>query len=74
MGTSLDARGLSCPEPALRTRAALVKTAHGDVTVLVDSPTQVENCARAGERLGWQVAWVEQAGVFTLTFRKQQAP
>ncbi len=73
MGTSLDARGLSCPQPAVLTRAALVKAGSGEVAVLVDGQDQVENCSRTGERLGWQVTCNEQAGVFTLTFRKQHA-
>ena len=70
MNASVDARGLSCPQPAVLTRAALQKAGAGEVVVLVDARSQVENCTRAAEQLGWQTSVAEEDGVFTLTLKK----
>jgi TusA-related sulfurtransferase len=70
MAAKVDARGLSCPQPALLTRQALQSAAGGEVVVLVDSMTQVNNCTRAAEALGWQVTCVARGGEFELTLRK----
>ncbi|MDY7107951.1 MAG: sulfurtransferase TusA family protein [Planctomycetota bacterium] len=66
----VDARGLSCPQPAFMTRRALEAAGGGVVHVLVDTRTQVQNCARAGEQLGWSVSFDEADGTFELAFRK----
>lgn len=52
----IDARGLSCPEPAIRTERALDQMNGGEVEVWVDSAASRENVARAAELEGWQVA------------------
>ncbi len=58
---TVDARGLSCPEPALLTRQALQKLNKGTIEVLVDTGTARENVARVAENLGWTVTVEEQA-------------
>ena len=70
MAESVDARGLSCPQPVILTRAALQKLGNGEVSVVVDTMTQVYNCTRAAQKLGWEAGYEEQEGVFKLTFRK----
>jgi TusA-related sulfurtransferase len=70
MGTAIDAQGLSCPQPVILTRQALQESKSGEVVVLVDTMTQVYNCSRAAEKLGWQATYDEKDSVFTLTFRK----
>jgi TusA-related sulfurtransferase len=70
MGENVDARGLSCPQPVILTRKALQETSTNEVVVLVDTMTQVHNCTRAAEKLGWQVSYQEKTDVFELTFRK----
>ncbi len=71
MAVNVDARGLSCPQPVILTRKALQEAAGGgEVVVLIDSMTQVYNCTRAAEKLGWQATYDEQGEVFTLTLRK----
>jgi len=74
MSTSVDARGLSCPQPMFLTRKALLEAGSGEVVVLVDGADQVDNCTRTGERLGWQATCEQKTGpegrVFELTFRK----
>jgi hypothetical protein len=41
------------------TRKALQESGGQEVVVLLDSMTQVQNCTRAAERLGWQVSYIE---------------
>ena len=57
---TVDARGLSCPEPALLTRQALQKLNQGTLEVLVDTSTARENVSRVAENLGWVVTVEEQ--------------
>ena len=70
MATSVDARGLSCPQPMFLIRQALVEAGSGEVIVLVDGADQVDNCTRTAERLGWNATCEEMDGVFKITFRK----
>ena len=73
MSVQVDARGLSCPQPVMQTRRALQDASAGEVTVLLDSMTQVHNCTRAAEALGWDVGHEEKGGEFVLTLRKRAA-
>ncbi len=57
---TVDARGLSCPQPAMLTRQALQKFDKGTVEVLVDSGTARENVSRLAKKAGWAVAAEEQ--------------
>lgn len=52
----VDARGLSCPLPALHAKQALGQAKDGTVEVLVDSVTSCDNVSRAGRKAGWEVA------------------
>jgi len=70
MAVNVDARGLSCPQPVILTRKALQEAGGGEVVVLIDSMTQVYNCTRAAEKLGWQATYEEQIEAFALTLRK----
>jgi len=70
MGTVIDARGLSCPQPVILTRKALQDAAGEEVVVLVDAMTQVHNCSRAAEKLGWRVEYEESGDAFRITLRK----
>ncbi len=53
---TINACGLSCPQPALLTRHALSSLTGGTVEVLVDSATARDNVARTGQNAGWQVS------------------
>ena len=70
MAETVDARGLSCPQPVILTRAALQATSESEVRVLVDTMTQVHNCTRAAEKLGWQANYEESGDVFELMLSK----
>lgn len=70
MSTTVDARGLSCPQPMMLTRKALQESSGGEVLVLVDTMTQVHNCSRAAETLGWQAGYEEKGDSFELKLSK----
>ncbi len=50
----IDARGLSCPEPAMLTREALLALGSGTLVVLTDSYTSRTNIERTGKLAGWK--------------------
>ena len=70
MTTTVDAQGLSCPQPVILTRKALQELREGEVVVLVDTMTQVHNCSRAAEKLGWKAGCEQKDDLFVLTLRK----
>ena len=51
---TLDVRGLSCPEPAMLTRNALVALGSGKLIVLSDSFTSRTNIERTGNKIDWK--------------------
>ncbi|MDI6871074.1 MAG: sulfurtransferase TusA family protein [Bacillota bacterium] len=59
---TVDARGLSCPQPVLLTQRALARAGSGAVEVLVDTATARENVTLAAEQAGWRAAVEELAG------------
>ncbi|TVS08945.1 MAG: SirA family protein [Planctomycetaceae bacterium] len=50
---TIDARGLSCPQPVLMTRQAIGGLTTGTVEILVDSVTSCENISRFAKTSGW---------------------
>jgi len=68
--TTVDARGLSCPQPALMTRNAIREAQSGVIEVLVDTETARDNCTRVARREGWKVVVQEEGGVYRLTLTK----
>ena len=51
---TVDARGLSCPQPIVMTKRTLDKLDGGRVEVLVDTVTSRENVTRFGTNAGWK--------------------
>jgi len=51
--TVVDARGLACPQPVIKTRQAM--QAADQVVILVDNDTAVANVSRMAEKAGWLV-------------------
>jgi tRNA 2-thiouridine synthesizing protein A len=71
MRTTVDARGLSCPQPVLMTMDEMKKVGQGEITIMVDTETSRENVSRAAESRGWQVREVQEEGEgFRLTIEK----
>jgi selenium metabolism protein YedF len=52
MGQIVDARGLACPQPVVRTRAAL-EAGEAEVVTIVDNETAARNVARMATKAGW---------------------
>ena len=68
---TVDARGLSCPEPVLAAKKAIEGLASGTIEVLVDTATSKENVTRMANTLSCAVK-VEEAndGSFVLSIEK----
>lgn len=66
---TVDARGLSCPEPVLRAKRAIDAGAY-PIEVLVDSVTQRENVRRAAEAAGCRVVVTASGDEFALTLNR----
>ena len=62
MNSTVDARGLSCPQPVLMTMDEIKKVDKGKIEVLVDTDTSKENVSRAAQSKGWQVKDVQEKG------------
>ena len=67
---TVDARGLSCPEPVMLTRKALQKGGK-EYEVLVDNVTSRENVTRFAEHAGYTVAVTEKDGEYSLRLKKR---
>lgn len=71
MTTTVDARGLSCPQPVLMALDAMRSGGTSELVVLVDTDTSKENVSRAALSQGWQVrAVVEKDQGYQLSIRK----
>ncbi|MBR2627658.1 MAG: sulfurtransferase TusA family protein [Peptococcaceae bacterium] len=65
----LDARGLSCPEPVIMIRKAMMSK-EAAYEMVVDNPTSKENVTRYAEHQGYKVEVKEQGEEFTLIMKK----
>jgi selenium metabolism protein YedF len=72
MSTVVDARGLPCPQPVIKTKKALQEIEKGTITVLVDRSEASENVQRFAQSQGCQVKVTEKDGVFHLDITKGQ--
>jgi tRNA 2-thiouridine synthesizing protein A len=75
-GRLLDARGLMCPMPLIRTRVALAEIPVGDsLTVLATDPTSYLDIRLFCETVGHVLESADEAdGVFTYVIRKVDEP
>ena len=62
MRETVDARGLSCPQPVLMAMQAMRAAGSGALEVLVDNEASRENVSRAAQSQGWDVSVDELAG------------
>ena len=69
MAHSVDARGLSCPQPVILARSA-IQAGEFPIEVLVETVTSRENVRRAAERLGCTVQVEERDDEFRLTLTR----
>lgn len=69
---TIDTTGLSCPEPVMRTRAALQTLAAGEqLEVLVDTVTARENVLRTARSLQYDAVAADKSGRMTVTISKK---
>jgi len=70
---TVDARGLSCPQPVVETKKAMGKQSGGTIEVLVDTVTSRENVSRLARNQGWEVSPEELPdGGYRVTITKAQ--
>lgn len=62
MSKTIDARGLSCPQPVLMALDAIKAAGKDALVILVDTDTAKENVSRAAESQGWSVRDVMEEG------------
>jgi len=71
MTDTIDARGLSCPQPVILLRAKIKEIEKGTITILVDNETAKENVIRAAENRGWTVDKIEMVDEdYQITLKK----
>lgn len=68
--TTIDARGLSCPQPVVETKRVLDKISGGRVEVLVDTVTSRENVLRFGANKGWKGTFEPEGAGFKVVLEK----
>jgi selenium metabolism protein YedF len=66
----LDCRGLTCPNPVIKTKEVIDQGDVEKLTVLVDNPAAQENVSRFLQRSGYEVNVEEQAGTFAVIGRQ----
>jgi len=66
----VDARGLTCPEPVVRARKALLESKATAITVLVDNDAAAENVARMARMIGCEVALEDRGGHFGIVLKR----
>lgn len=64
----IDCRGLSCPEPVIKTKKALRES--DEVLVTVDNRVPVENITRFAKAVGINPIVEEKDGEWTLLLKK----
>ncbi len=72
MNITVDAGGLSCPQPVLMTLDKIKEIQKGEIIVKVDTDTSKENVSRAAVSQGWDVADIQKVGEgYQLTIKKE---
>ena len=62
MAATVDARGLSCPQPVIMTLDEIKHGKEQEIVVLVDTDTSKENVTRAAESQGCRIHEVSPEG------------
>jgi tRNA 2-thiouridine synthesizing protein A len=68
----IDARGLSCPIPVVRTKRALDRKPE-KCCVLVDAYVQVENIRRLAESAGYTCAVKQEGDIYRVIVTRKEA-
>lgn len=68
--TEVDARGLSCPMPVIKTKNAIESSESGPIVVIVNDGTARNNVTRLAKSKGFNVTVEEKEEDFYLTLTK----
>ena len=68
--TEVDARGLSCPMPVIKTKKAIEGMDSGSVVVIVNDGTARDNVTRLAKSRGFNISVEEKGEDFYLTLTK----
>ncbi|MDP2045250.1 MAG: sulfurtransferase-like selenium metabolism protein YedF [Deltaproteobacteria bacterium] len=71
--TTLDCRGLACPNPVIKTKELIDRGEVRELTVLVDNPAAQENVSRFLKRAGFEVKVEGQGEAFAITGSRAEA-
>lgn len=66
----VDARGLACPQPVVKTKQALEAIGEGAITVLIERPEGRENVTRFARSQGCNVNVTEEDGLYYIRIEK----
>ena len=67
---TVNASGLSCPQPVMMTKKALADLTSGRVEVFVDTATSRNNVSRFAQNKGWRVSTEERDGGYKVILEK----
>lgn len=70
MQTTVDARGLGCPVPVIKTKKALEAIDKGNVLTIVDNATAKENVTKLVKSMNYEFHVVEDDGEFYIDITK----
>jgi TusA-related sulfurtransferase len=68
--TEVDARGLSCPMPVIKTKNAIESSESGPIVVIVNDGTARNNVTRLAKNKGFNITVEEKGEDFYLTLTK----
>lgn len=72
MSNIIDARGLSCPQPVILALNEIRKISKGELEILVDTATSMENVCRAGKSQGWEAENIQSDNdTYRIILRKE---
>jgi len=60
MSRTVDARGLTCPQPVILTKRFMDENTEGEIVTLVDNPTSLENVCKLAKSQGYSFTVEEQ--------------
>ena len=66
----VDARGLSCPMPVIKTKKAIESSESGPIVVIVNDGTARNNVTRLAKSKGYSITVEEKGEDFYLTLTK----
>ena len=64
MTITIDARGLNCPAPVIKTKKAIESNPNEDFMIIVNNVGAKENVKRLGENLGYDVMSLKNPEIF----------